>query len=307
MQQHPRARFAAIASAACLAVASTLALAEDAPPGGVTGSAAITGYGQFNTDLDSGGRFNWAGGIATANLARDVTSQLSVGLQLRYEYQSWNFNSPTAFGGDRAVEEPERAQHRRRVQLCVLAGMVLQRDADRAVGVRNRRQHERLAWSYGAVASASKVFSPDLVVGLGVSVFRRIDKTQALPFLVVNWKINDKWRINNPFAAGPIGGAGLEAVYSPDDNGNSPKVFRTAAIASASRTDAPTANGIGENSFIPLFLRISHKFSKDLRLDFYGAIITGGKLSVDNSNGSGRYSDNYKTSPALGGTLLYKF
>jgi len=306
MQQHRLARFAAVASAACMAVASPLALADDASSGGVTGSAALTGYGQFNTNLDSGGRFNWAGGLATANLARDLTSQLSAGLQLRYEYQSWNFNSPTAFGGVapwKSLNAPSIGvafNYAYSPEWFFNVTPIVQWAYETGANTSD-------ALSYGAVASASKVISPDLVLGLGVSVFRRIDKTQALPFLIVNWKINDKWRINNPFAAGPIGGAGLEAVYSPDDKWEFAEGLAYRSYRFRLATDAPTPNGIGENSFIPLFLRISHKFSKDLRLDFYGAITTGGKLSVDNSDGSGRYSDNYKTAPALGGTLLYKF
>ena len=306
MQPRPRARFAVIASAACVAVASPLALAEDALSGGVTGSATITGYGQFNTNLDSGGRFNWAGGIATANLARDLTPQLSVGLQLRYEYQSWNFNSPTAFGGVapwKSLDAPSIGvpfNYAYSQEWFFNVTPIVQWAYESGADTSN-------ALVYGAVASASKVFSPDLVLGLGVSVFRRIDKTQALPFLIVNWKINDKWRVNNPFAAGPVGGAGLEVVYSPDDQWEYAEGLSYRSYRFRLAQDAPTADGIGENSFIPLFLRISRKFSKDVRLDFYGALVTGGKLSVDNSDGSGRYSDNYKIGPALGATLLYKF
>jgi len=72
-------------------------------------------------------------------------------------------------------------------------------------------------------------------------------------------------------------------------------------------TDAPTPSGIGENSFIPLFMRVTRKITKDARLDFYGALVTGGKLKVDTENGGGLYSDNYKIGPALGATLVVNF
>jgi hypothetical protein len=155
--------------------------------------------------------------------------------------------------------------------------------------------------------SVSKAYSPDVLVGLGISAFRRVDKTQVLPFFIVNWKISDKWRMKNPFEAGPAGGAGLELVYSPDDRWEfAPGItYRNYRFRLA--TDAPTPSGIGENSFIPLFMRVSRKLTKDARLDFYGAIVTGGKLRVDTENGDGLYSDNYKIGPALGATLVVNF
>ncbi len=55
---------------ACLATATVLALAPahaQLAPGEVSARASITGYTQFNTTLDSGGRFNWAGGLASAS------------------------------------------------------------------------------------------------------------------------------------------------------------------------------------------------------------------------------------------------
>lgn len=306
MQQRRRALFAHLAGAVVLTVASSPAWAEDGASGGVTGSASITGYGEFNTDLDSGGRFNWAGGIASAKLARELTPQLSVGLQVGYEYQSWNFDSPTAFGGIapwKSLNAPSIGvafNYAYSQEWFFNVTPIVQWAYENGANTSD-------ALTYGAVASASKVFSPDLVVGLGVSVFRRIDKTQALPFLIVNWKINDKWRVNNPFAAGPAGGAGLEVVYSPDDQWEYAEGLSYRSYRFRLAQDAATPDGIGENSFIPLFLRISRKFSKDLRLDLYGAITTDGKLSVDHSDGSGRYSDNYKTGPALGATLQYAF
>ena len=88
-------------SALLVAAATVLALmparAQPAPGDG-SARASITGYTQFNTTLDAGGRFNWAGGLASASVTRQVTPQLSAGFAARYEYQSWNWHEPTAFG-----------------------------------------------------------------------------------------------------------------------------------------------------------------------------------------------------------------
>lgn len=57
--------------------------------------------------------------------------------------------------------------------------------------------------------------------------------------------------------------------------------------------------GIGEQTAIPLFLRISHDFSKQTRLDFYAIALVNGKLTVNNPNGDEVVAQDYKTAPAL--------
>ena len=64
--------------------------------------------------------------------------------------------------------------------------------------------------SYGAVLSAAYAFGPDLMVGLGAGVFERLDQSEVFPYVVIDWKINDRLRLTNPFRAGPVGPAGLE-------------------------------------------------------------------------------------------------
>ena len=64
------------------------------------------------------------------------------------------------------------------------------------------------AKNFGAVLRRDRFFSPTLVLGIGAGVFRQIDKTRVFPLLIVNWQIDDQWRVSNPFQAGPAGGAG---------------------------------------------------------------------------------------------------
>ena len=293
----------------CAAAVVSFALsfaARGETPVDVTASVAVTGYTQFNTTLDSGGRFNWAAGIANASLTRAFTPQLSVGLQARYEYQSWNFSEPTAFGNVapwKNLNMPAVGVNFTYAWAPDLFINVVPTVAWTYESGANTSD----AMTYGAIASISKAYTPDLVLGLGVSAFRRVDKAQALPFFVVNWKINDKWRMNNPFAAGPAGGAGLEVVYAPDDRWEIAEGLTYRNYRFRLATDAATPSGIGENSFIPLFIRVTRKLTHDARIDFYGAITTGGKLKVDTENGDGLYSDNYKIGPALGATLVVNF
>ena len=294
---------------ACLAAATVLALAPahaQLAPGEVSARASITGYTQFNTTLDSGGRFNWAGGLASASATRQLSPQFSLGVVARYEFQSWNWHEPTAFGNLAAWKNLNAPSVGLDLGYAYAPDLLLSLRPIVAWDFESgANTGDALTW--GAVASAAKVYSKDLVLGLGVGAFRRIDKTQVLPFLVVNWRISDTWRIANPFQAGPAGGAGLEAVYSPNERREYALGLSYRSYRFRLATDNATPSGIGENSFIPIFLRVTERLSKDARLDFYGALATYGNASVDYQNGGGRYNDDYNIGPALGVTLVLDF
>ena len=306
MPSRRRTRVVAALAAAFFAAAHEEGIAQDTPGSAVSATASLTGYAQFNANLDSGGRINWAGGLAAATVTREFTPQISAGLVARYDYQSWNFNAPAAFGGVAPWNNLNAPSVGVRVGYAYAPDLFLV-VTPTVEWAYESGANEGDALTYGAVASVAKAFSPDLVLGLGVSAFRRIDKTQALPFFIVDWKINDKWRVANPFEAGPTGGAGVEVIYSPDERWEIAEGLAYRSYRFRLSKTGPTPDGVGENSFIPLFLRVSRKLTKELRLDVYGAITTAGKLTVDNASGGGRYSDNYKIGPALGATLVYRF
>jgi hypothetical protein len=306
MSPHLRTRAARFATALVVSCVYALASAQNAATTDLTGSAALTGFNQFNANLDGGGRSNWAGVLASGTLTRQLTPQFSAGLTVRYDYQSWNFNAPAAFGGVAPwtnLNAPLIALDIRYAQRSDL--IVSVRPTVEWAYENGARTGDAL--TYGAVASVTRVFSSDLVLGLGVSAFRRIDKTQALPFLLVNWKFADRWRVANPFPAGPTGGAGLEFVYTPNERWEFAQGVAYRSYRFRLKQDGPTPGGIGENSFIPLFARFSRTFSKDLRLDLWGALVAGGSLSVDYANGDGRFHDDYKAAPGLGATLAWRF
>jgi hypothetical protein len=161
--------------------------------------------------------------------------------------------------------------------------------------------------SYGAVVGITKVFSPQLVLGLGAGIFRKIDENKVFPFVIVNWKLDDKWRLRNSLPAGPAGGAGLELAYALDDNweiagGGAYRDYRFRL-----RDDGPVPGGIGENRGIPLFARLTRKLGPQGRIDLVAGAVVGGRLEVTNASGSATTSSDYKTAPLLGLTAAFDF
>jgi hypothetical protein len=301
-----RAALRAIAIAALAASLPATALAQAAKANAVTSSAAITGIGTFDSDLDSnGGTFNWSGVIASGSLARQVNAEWSVGFNLAYQYEHWSFSSPSAFGAEApwgSINRPSVGLNvRYNVRPDIGVFVSPQFEWDYETGASQQGQN------FGAIVGATKVYSKDLVIGLGAGVFHQIDETKVFPFLIVNWQIDDKWKLANPFRAGPAGGAGLELVYALADNWEAAGGGTYRDYRFRLRSSGPYPDGIGQNQGIPLFARVTRKFGATGRLDLYAGATVAGTLKVRDSNGNTLVSSDYNAAPFIALTLAGEF
>jgi hypothetical protein len=277
------------------------------PVGTTETSVAISGITQTGTDLDAGGRFHWGGGIASASIARQFTPQFNAGLSVQYSYEEWKFNSDNvAFGGQSPWSNLSRPVLG--VDLTYAATEDLVFSLSPTFGWSyDTKANASDGQVYGALLTATKVFSPTLVLGLGAGVFRDVEKTRAFPFLIVDWKIDDRWSVTNPFPAGPAGGAGLELVYAWNERWQIAGGATYRSYRYRLAHDSPYPDGIGESRSIPVFARLTHKFGKASRVDFYAGVLLDGKLTVENAGGSEVASDQYQAAPVLGLTLASRF
>jgi len=294
-----------LATAMVLATTASAALAQAPAPNQVSLSASLTGIGQLETRLDQGGNFSWNGVIVQGAASRQFTPEFSAGISLRYGYASWQFDTPSALGA-----APWGHINRPAI------GFRFSQQIGPQVGIFVAPEFE---WSYessasasdaknfGAVFGATRYFSPTLVLGIGAGVFRQIDKTRVFPLLIVNWQIDDQWRVNNPFQAGPAGGAGLELVRALGSQ------WELAAGASFRdyrfrlRNDGPAPDGIGRNEGIPVFARLTRQLGPQGRIDFYAGAVTAGKLRVLDSAGATLSSSNYQTAPLFAASATLAF
>jgi len=282
------------------------AAAQMATPGTTSASAAISGLAQLDTDLDNGGSFRWNGVAVSAKVARQFTGSLEIGASLRYDHQDWHFNAPSAFGGRAPWQQLQAPTIGLDVDYAVAPGLTVGFTPSVGWSYESGAQTGD-AVNWGAIFSATRFFSKDLVLGVGAGVFRQIEETRVFPFLIVNWQINDRLRLTNPFAAGPVGGAGLELAYALSDRwelaaGGSYRSYRFRL-----KDDGPNANGIGENRFFPIFARMSWKLAPGTKLDLYAAALVGGNLTLMDRSGNDIAKDDYKAAPAVGLTLAHRF
>jgi hypothetical protein len=285
---------------------SITAAAQDLPPGTTVSSTSLTGITQFETDLDAGGSFRWAGGIAAASLLRQFTPQFAAGLSLQYDYQQWSFGNPAKFGGTAPWRDINMPQ--------IGATFIYAPTEDWTIIVSPSVEWAYAngasasdALSYGAVVIATKDFSPTLTLGLGAAVFRQIYETRAFPFIAVEWQIDDHWKLSNPFPAGPTGGAGLELTYAFGNGWEAGFGGTYRSFAFRLDQSGPVPDGIGKQTYIPVFFRLSRTMGKQAQIDLYAAALANGSLNVKNQAGNDLADDDYRTAPALGLTFRYRF
>ena len=127
------------------------------------------------------------------------------------------------------------------------------------------------------------------------------------PFIAIDWRFNDQWRLSNPFDANALGPAGLELSYRINDRwqlggGGVYRSFRFRLD-----NDGVAANGVGENKSAIAFLRLRRFSPTGLNVDFYAGTALAGELKLDDKNGRRLASSNYDDALFVALTLSIDF
>lgn len=261
---------------------------------------------QFETDLDSGGQFDVQRHFLRFDILRTIDRHWAVGLGLSFDYEHWDFSGLDGLAGADLWDDIFRPG----ISIPVFYrtennwrfGIIPSLDFAGATGAETSE-----SLSYGAVLSAAYSFSPDLMLGLGAGIFERLDQTDAFPFVVINWKINDRMRLTNPFRAGPVGPAGLELVYTPGDRwemgiGGAYRSYRFRLDDSS-----VVADGIGQVDFWAPFLRVGWRLKEYGHFDIHGGALFGGSITIEDENGNELGETDYDTAPFIGVTFRGRF
>ena len=286
--------------------AAAMAAAQTPPAAPTTVTLGATALTQLDADLDGGGRVGWNAYSASVGVTHQFNAAMKASVTATYATEDWRFDTPTVFGPGAPwgrIQRPSIGFNFSYASAPDLIWFVApqvqwayESGASAADGV-----------NYGAVFGATKIFSPTLAVGFGLSVFRQIDDTRYFPFLIVNWQISDKLRLGNPLPAGPAGGAGLELAYAiaPQWELAGGASYRDYRFRLDDEGVAP--EGLGRNSGIPVFARLTRTFGPAARIDLYAGLVANGKLRLLDENGGTLRSTNYGTAPLLAITGSFSF
>lgn len=268
--------------------------------------ASITPLYVGDSGIDGGGEYSMFGAIVRAGVQTGFGGTNLAGLTVNYDYLDYSFSDPAAFGG----VAPWNVVRRYGVAAPLVFGV-----ADRwALGFipsvdwfRENGADEGEALTWGGVVSASRFFDGGNLLGLGVGVFQRLEKTSVFPLLLINWKLTDRWRLTNPLSAGPTGPAGLEIDYRLDGGWN-------IGLGAAWRTTrfrlseaGPVPNGIGEESGLPVFLRATRNFGTGISMNLYAGVVTAGQLRIEDPDGNGLREVDVDPAPLFGVTFSARF
>ena len=300
------------ALALCLACATApLARAADstATASPVTVTGAVTGIFSPMSDLGDG-QAEWSAVTLSGNVKRQFVPAFSAGLALAYHEEYWAFRSPS--GASSYWGEFVRPSVALNFTLALSRTVVLGLSPG-AEWPSAPQATAADAFTYGAVFSALKVFSPKFVFGGGVSAYRQFYNVKTSPFVIINWRLTDRLRIANALPAGPEGGAGVELRYAPDARWE----FAAGGVSRGARFRlAPTVYGaaagqtareIGETQTIPLFARVSRSIGERTKADLYAGGLFRGSLRVKDSGGHDIESAEWGPAPAFALTLSGKF
>lgn len=270
-------------------------------------SAAATAGWIPDFSLDSGGKASATIWQASVSGSKQLDPQQRLGLAMGFGQQSWSFEQATAWGGVSPWKTLGRATLSMPYSYATGGGWVYAI----APGVEYAAESgasQSDSLSYGVSVSAAHYFAPDRMVGLGVAVWQRLESTEAFPFLVVNWKLADQWRLANPFAVSPVGPAGLELTWMPAPRfelgfGGTWRSYEY-RLASNNRL---AANGVMQDKTVPLFVRAGYAINDSMRLDAYAGAGVGGEFVIQNANGDDVSTEKHSAMPILGLTLSGRF
>ena len=257
-------------------------------------------------DLDKGGDFSLGGVILRGGTSTGFGEGHRIGLTLNYDYFDYSFDDPVAFGGVAPWKVVQRYGFAVPLSFAMQDGWSVgispQMDWFRENGAKTS---ESLVW--GATATAVKRFDGGNVLGLGLAAFSGIEENKFFPFPIVNWQFSPRWRLINPLAAGPTGPAGLELDYLADGGW-------TIGVGAAWRNtryrlgqSGPVANGVGEISGAPVFLRVSRDFEGAYTLNLYAGFVAGGQIRIEDSSGRKLVEEDFDLSPIIGANLTLRF
>lgn len=279
-------------------------------PGSDLTFSVDAGY-QFiaETDLNTTGMVDIARLAATLKGRGDIARDWRLELNLRFQLSEYGFTGATTLdplNGD-PWDDIQTIQADARLEWWMI------NDVAMFFGPFVMASRESSAdWDDAATAGGFVGFmfisSENLVWGGGLGVSTQIkDDLLIYPILVLDWQINDQLKLSS--VAGPVGltYTGLELIY---DFGHGLELglgfryeFRRFRLGSTGFGP----NGVGEDTSLPVWVRLSYEIDDNFQLDVYGGFVSGGSFKVDDFNGRPLTQDDYEATPTLAVALRFTF
>lgn len=298
---------------------STLAHAQDAPSADVAPApaeetarkahAALLVYGDytFSSDLDDGdGDVSvWRAG-ASLDMSFPIGATTNLGASFRAERWGFDFGDATAFDSadgqpwddvtDLAFLLSLRHQWNDRWSSAIGGGI----ESGFADGADFND-----SISGGGFVTASYKFNESLTAGLGVSVRTVLeDNTQVVPFLILDWKIADQWRLTT---SPGISRRLIGLAYTPCEQVTITLGGGYERLDFRLDDSDPAPEGVGRYQRIPVGLEVTWNVSRQFGVSIYGGAQVWQQYELDNQNGDQLAKDDAGIAPFFGAAVEWKF
>ncbi|MFQ3573601.1 MAG: DUF6268 family outer membrane beta-barrel protein [Thermodesulfovibrionales bacterium] len=269
-------------------------------------SFSTTYMHQFNADLDGGGDFSVDRLFLRADAKKRLSDTFTMGIGINYVFHDYSF----ADGTFNPLSKPWKQVHA--LDLSVNSLFVIDKGWNLfvapSIGVAGASGAN---WSdsliYGGIIWTSYRLNPGLLLGAGAGLFSKQKDFSGFPIIVVDWKISDRLRLSNPVNPGPTGPAGLELSYMFDEVSSVAMGGAYRSLRFRLSNSSTLSDGIGEDKAFPLWIRFSTKIGSLGTLSLHGGTMVGGKLTLRDSWDNKVAVKDYKSSPFLSATLMFKF
>jgi hypothetical protein len=228
---------------------------------------------QFNSDLDKGGDVRVNRYFFQFDWNKRISNTLHTGISLHYNLHDYSFSESSSLWELKTLEKVHS------VGLGIKFMYMIDEDWRLFIvpslefsGESGAELNDSLI--YGGIVATAYRISPDLSIGAGIGIFSRLEEISVFPMIVIDWKINDKLRLSNPFRGGPSGPAGLELSYAINKNwelglGSAYRSFRFRL-----NEEGTASNGIFQDRAVPAWGRLSWNSGSQVKIDFKINMVT---------------------------------
>lgn len=257
---------------------------------------------QFETDIDDGGDFSVARGGIGFTTRTKFNEDVSLTFRLDYNLDAYDFSSAASSLG---VSDPWDEIHTVSLgavlsvdagsEWTLFGGPILQLSGEAGADFSDAIQG-------GGLFAVSYRVSDTLTIGGGLGVVTQIeDDVRVFPVFVLNWQITDTLSVRNTSASGAGTRSGLELVCDFDPNWEAAfgGAYQFKRFRLDDRSNAAD-EGVGEDSAIPIWGRLTYRLSNNGRINFYAGVVLGGELELETSGGDGIGSSDYDPAAVVG-------
>lgn len=264
------------------------------------------GYGHmFETDVDGGGDVSNDSLMAGLGGRFDLTDSLSLSSRLVYSLDAYDISNgaqPFAWGNIHQYTLLGILNWQIDDQWSLLGGPVL-----RIAGEGSSAFDDSL--SGGALLGFNYRANPDLSLGLALGVLSQIeDDPGIIPIPMLRWRFVDGWTVRMGIQQlGGRAGVGPEISWAISEVVDVGIGFQYQRRRYRLDDHGSNSGHIGEESSLPLFLRVGFKPVDGLLLELFGGVVAGGELKTQDVGGDHTFDRGYDTAGTLGLRAEYRF